>query len=405
MAVSLSTSIRRTTATRRCPSALDPTVGYVIRLSSGSHSVTVVHEGDIADVKIVPDNADEVGEFHGRLAAGTEGTAVVSDDPNLVPDDPPPTDVPAAPSVSLNGAETELDIKFTASFAAGEIKAFAYRIRHKTRETDSRTYCHVLENTGDEPVQVTITAQVFIGSFAQPDTTYLVDYRHVGTSCSDETDNPWSQAAEFTTTSLPAGGHFDIDIVFVGQPSASVRAAVNSAASVWEQTITNDLADIDFSDQPTSNACTDGPFDGFVDDLRIYVRVVPIDGPDGTAATAGFCVIRRFSEFPVIARINLDSADVDRFGSGTLYSVALHEIAHTLGFGLLWDDLLEDPSLRRDRPITPPPDTHFAGPRPSSLSMMPAARATGATRCRSRTNSAGPARRTPTGDTRSWQES
>ena len=32
---------------------LDPTVRYAIRLSSGDHPVTVVHEGDIGDVKIL----------------------------------------------------------------------------------------------------------------------------------------------------------------------------------------------------------------------------------------------------------------------------------------------------------------------------------------------------------------
>ena len=338
-------------------SALDPTVRYVIQLSSGDHSVIVVHEGDIADVKIVPDNADEVGEFHARLTAGTAGTAAVSDDPNLLPDEP---DAPAAPSVSLNGAQTVLEMQFNASFAAGETKAFAMRIRAKTRPSDSRTHCRALENTGNEAVDTVITARVFIASFAQANTTYLADYRHVGTSCSDAADNPWSQSAEFTVTRSP-GSDFDIDIAFVGQPPPSVVSAVNAAASTWERVITSDLVDIDFSLQPTSNACTDGTFDGVVDDLRIYVYVEHIDGIDGTAARAGFCVIRRFSGLPVIGVMTLDAADVDRFGSATLYNVALHEIAHTLGFGLLWNGLLANPSLRGGQPVVPPPDTHFRG--------------------------------------------
>jgi len=461
-------------------SALDPTVAYVIQLSSGDHAVTVVHEGDIADVKIVPDNADEVREFRDRLIAGADGTAVVSDDPALAPANapnlvvesvsasdqtlepgatftlsatvrnaglaaapatilryywsadatistsdtevgtdavgglspsgmspesmslkapqavgryhygacvdpvadesdttdncsvsvridvdgptpPPPDDVPAAPSVSLNGAETELEIRFNASFAAGETKAFAVRIRPRTRQWDSRTYCRALVNTGDDTVHVTITAYVFIGSFAQPDTTYLVDYRHVGTSCSDDSGNPWSQTAEFTTSSLPVGGGFNIDIAFVGQPSNSVKSAVNSAASVWERAITSDLPDIDFSGRPASNPCTDGEFDGVVDDVRIYVYVESIDGAGGTLGSAGICTVRSVSGFPIIAIIRLDSTDVDQIGSATLYNLALHEIAHALGFGILWNALLVDPSLRDGEPVTPPPDTHFAG--------------------------------------------
>ena len=64
-------------------SALDATVRYAIQLSSGGHSVTVVHEGDIGDVKFLPDNAEAVSAFYDLLTAGTAGTAVVSDDPAL----------------------------------------------------------------------------------------------------------------------------------------------------------------------------------------------------------------------------------------------------------------------------------------------------------------------------------
>ena len=577
-------------------SALDPTIRYVIRLSSGDHAVTVAHEGDIADVKIVPDNAGEVAAFHDRLTAGAHGTAVVSDEPALVPANepdlvvesvaasdpapapgatftlsatvrntggaaatattlryyrsadatismsdtevgtdavgalppsgtspesiplaapqtagtyyygacvdpatgesdttnncsasvaldiraskhpdlevgtpsvtdttpepggtftlsatvtnagdaasaattlryyrsadtaittsdtavgtdavgvlpvlgtsdesilvtgpstpgtvyygacvdpvagesdttdncsasvrvdveapPPPPPPPAAPSVSLNSSETQLEVKFNASFAPRETKAFAVRIRQKTQLSDSRTYCRALAYTGDEAVLVTITATAFIGSFVRPNTTYLVDYRHIGTSCTDDADNPWSLTAEFTTSTPPVDGDFDIDVVFVGQPSSSVVSAVNSAAAKWEQAITNDVTDIDYSGRPTSNACTDSEFDGVVDDLRVYVYVRPIDGVGGTAGSAGVCEFRSGSAFPVMARIILDSADVAQLESTPLYNIALHEIGHTLGFGIAWGDLLVNPSLVRGQPVTPPPDTHFAG--------------------------------------------
>ena len=476
--------------------ALDPTVRYVIRLSSGDASVTVVHEGDIGDVKIVPDNAAEVGEFRNRLAAGADGTAVVSDDaapadePDLVvesvsasdpspspgatftlsatvrnaggaaagattlryyrsenatistsdtevgtdavdalsasatspesiplnapnaagtyhygacvdavagesdtadncsasvrvdvgtPPPPPPADEPdlvvesvsasdrspspgaaftlratvrnaggaaagattlryyrsdnatisasdtqvgtdpvgalsasgtspesiplnapgatgayyygacvdavanesdtadncsasvrvdvqapppqgpPAPALSLNAVETDLEVRFNAAFAARERKAYRIRIRQKTRPSDLRTYCFTATNNRDRAVSATVAANISVASFTRPNTTYLVDYRHLGASCSDAATDPWSGVAEFTTSGRTTGGGFDIDVVFVAPaPSSAVQSAVNSAASLWERAIASDLVDIDFSQRPVSDGCTDG---------------------------------------------------------------------------------------------------------------------------------------------------
>ena len=87
-----------------------------------------------------------------------------------------------------------------------------------------------------------------------------------------------------------------------------------------------------------------------------------IDGAGGTLGIGGICAYRSQSGLPVTARITLDSADVGRLGSGALYGVAVHEMAHALGFGILWGGLLVNPSLSGGQPVTPPPDTHFAGP-------------------------------------------
>ena len=154
---------------------------------------------------------------------------------------------------------------------------------------------------------------------------------------------------------------FDIDMVFVDpQPTAAYRSAIGGAAAVWETAIANDLADMDFSDNPLDNVCTEGEFDGFVDDLRIYVYVVDLDGAGGTTADAGFCTGRGGAGTPVIGRIRFDSADLYRIGTGVVRLVAVHEIAHVLGFGSRWDNL-QNPSIQGGEPVDPPPDTHWPG--------------------------------------------
>ena len=275
---------------------------------------------------------------------------------------PPPPPSPPAPTLSLNAVETDLEVRFDASFAARERKAYRIRIRQKTQHSDSRTYCFTATNTRDRAVATTIIANISVASFTRPNTTYLVDYRYLGASCSDTATDPWSGVAEFTTTGLTTGGDFNIDVVFVApEPSSAVKSAVNSAASLWEQAIASDIADIDFSGRPISDGCTDGAFGGVVDDLRVYVRVQSIDGAEGVLGAGGICAYRSQSRLPVIARITLDSADVGQLGSGTLYNLAVHEMAHALGFGILWGGLLVNPSLSGGQPVTPPPDTHFAG--------------------------------------------
>ena len=151
----------------------------------------------------------------------------------------------------------------------------------------------------------------------------------------------------------------DIDLVYVDpQPSAAIKAAIDRAAAVWERAITNDLSDVDYAGNPRNNACTDGEFDGYVDDVRVYVYVVDIDGTGGTLASAGYCTGRALSQTPVIGRIRFDSSDVGRLGTATVEHVALHELAHVLGFGTRWSGL-RNPS--RGLAISPPPDTHFPG--------------------------------------------
>ena len=69
---------------------------------------------------------------------------------------------------------------------------------------------------------------------------------------------------------------------------------------------------------------------------------------------------------PIIGDVTLDTADLGRLGSTGLRRVAVHEMAHVLGFGTLapWYVLLRDSAedYLEDNPgATTLPDTHFVG--------------------------------------------
>lgn len=74
-----------------------------------------------------------------------------------------------------------------------------------------------------------------------------------------------------------------------------------------------------------------------VDDLIIFAVVTPIDGVGRILASAGPCVLRTQSRFPVIGIMRFDSDDIDALaGNGRLPAVVLHEMLHVIGIGTLW---------------------------------------------------------------------
>lgn len=162
------------------------------------------------------------------------------------------------------------------------------------------------------------------------------------------------------STYAPAGD-FNINVVFTTDVSPTIWAAFQIAASRWSQVIVDDLPDMTV-DQP-SNSC--GPrspaLRGTIDDLHIWARIEPIDGPFSVLGSAGPCWARESSLLPFVGRMRFDVEDLERIEQqGTLQALILHEIGHVLGIGSLWRamDLLADPSLD----VPGAPDTHFTGP-------------------------------------------
>ncbi len=158
---------------------------------------------------------------------------------------------------------------------------------------------------------------------------------------------------------------YDIDLVFLSSGSSSQNEIVEEAVELWESTIVGGVTDIEVALPPGD--CGDGSpaVNEVVDDIRIYVRIDSIDGVGRVLGRSGPCRVRVISALdkvltPITGLIVLDQADVDTLEAlGRLDETIVHEIAHVLGFGTIWDGygLLVNPSEN-----TPGVDTHFRGP-------------------------------------------
>lgn len=135
---------------------------------------------------------------------------------------------------------------------------------------------------------------------------------------------------------------YDIELQFVGQVSDSLKAVTRRVRDRWSRIVTSDLRDVSFQDSLDLSGCTDGAGKrgASVDDMLLLVRSDSIDGEGGALARAGPCFVRTSDTdpgeppLPIVGAMEVDSADVD---NDLLPEIVLHEIAHALGFGTLWD--------------------------------------------------------------------
>ena len=146
---------------------------------------------------------------------------------------------------------------------------------------------------------------------------------------------------------------FNIELVWSSPRSSAVDSAFQAAVSRWQSVISGNIVAAYVS---TSN------FFGIIDDIRVEVRVESIDGPGDTLGTAGPRFVRSSSLRPAISSITLDQDDLSLVSTAVLRDVALHEMAHALGFGTIWGSLglLSNPAAGAD-PNAPLPDAHFTG--------------------------------------------
>jgi hypothetical protein len=132
---------------------------------------------------------------------------------------------------------------------------------------------------------------------------------------------------------------FDPVIKPLGQPlPQALSAALTAAAERIRATIVGDAGDVPVLNFDLSRCGLQGAtLNEVVDDVVIFAMVTPIDGTGKVLASAGPCVLRTQSRFPVIGLMRFDSDDLEALtANGRLPAVVLHEMLHVIGIGTLW---------------------------------------------------------------------
>jgi hypothetical protein len=120
--------------------------------------------------------------------------------------------------------------------------------------------------------------------------------------------------------------------------SAPVQNALNAAAARWQTVVYRHTSAVSLN-YPAGTCGTGTPaISTTVQDLLILVKFDSIDGPGGTLGQAGPCLYRTATGLTVVGTMVFDTADVaTMISGGILNGVMLHEMAHVLGFGTLWN--------------------------------------------------------------------
>lgn len=145
----------------------------------------------------------------------------------------------------------------------------------------------------------------------------------------------------FTATGSATVSNFTIDVVYLTSATANQQAAFAAAKARWEAIVTGDQVDMTISSPIDITACgaTNGTtVSGTIDDVKIYVVLEAIDGPGNILGAAGPCILRQSgTRLPSVGVMKFDIADLaDIEAQGELADVILHEMAHVLGYGTLW---------------------------------------------------------------------
>lgn len=133
---------------------------------------------------------------------------------------------------------------------------------------------------------------------------------------------------------------FQPEVRFVGPVvDPAVRAAFQSAIDRLKGSIVGDVGNVPVLNFDMSRCGVQGtdPVNETIDDLIIFAMVVPIDGAGRILASAGPCILRTQSGFPLIGIMRFDADDIQSLAeNGRLPSVVLHEMLHVIGIGTLW---------------------------------------------------------------------
>jgi hypothetical protein len=134
----------------------------------------------------------------------------------------------------------------------------------------------------------------------------------------------------------PPNVAFNIDLKYRTTLSPAQQTPFEQARVKWQTIIT-----ADFATAATAQAGTfcgaNNPTPFVIDDIVIFVTIKAIDGVGGVLGQAGPCAQDASGKI----RAGTMEFDQDDFAAliakGTANSVVLHEMAHVLGFGTVWE--------------------------------------------------------------------
>ena len=158
---------------------------------------------------------------------------------------------------------------------------------------------------------------------------------------------------------------FNIELVFLSDFTDAHTDLFQQAARRWETIITDGLQDIDFSLNPYKSDETN-VVDDIVDDLRVFIDASSIiDNSESVAGRGGPLYLRDGNPvgLPALGRVSVYKGylstlqEEETLGQEErlLRDLMVHEIAHVLGFGPLWNEF----DLRHELSG----DTYFSGER------------------------------------------
>ena len=139
-----------------------------------------------------------------------------------------------------------------------------------------------------------------------------------------------STFAPYTAGPADASAGYNITIQFNGTWTQALHDVFVNAANQLASIIAGDLPNVSVRNRGTVTN---------VDDIVISAELGQIDGLYGVLGQAGPTSVRTSSSLPATATMQFDIVDVNDMGITVFSDVVLHEMAHSLGFGSIWDRL------------------------------------------------------------------
>jgi Leishmanolysin len=144
--------------------------------------------------------------------------------------------------------------------------------------------------------------------------------------------------AVFTATAVPpSASTFSIEVRYLAGTvlSTAQRAAFDSAAARWSQIILRGGSPYLIYEHVEGCGDLRGET---VEGVVIFAALRMRDGPGGVVAASGPCILRDEGYLPAQGYMELDMDDLAILEEHNLLgSVVLHEMAHVLGFGTIWN--------------------------------------------------------------------